>query len=374
MRSLILAVLVLVCGVLPLGAQETSALINEALDQRVELELNSTLPEAMRAITEKTGVPIEADRDVWQLLPWGEQTTVTASIKDATLRGALQAITQELGLRFVLADEAVELRPVPALKRLARRATVEELNALSLLTSTPFNQRQSSMRIGRLLEAVDQQLLELKSPYAIENRVLAIDELEVPVPRNATLADALDVIPTHTNATWYPWGQSVLVVQKTDPIRNQLQKTVTRRWEGVDVNQVLLELSQLSGVPFHIEPGAVGKIPPELRNIRLVLDNASIQQALENIAGFTGLGYVVNDEGVYLWNQQSQSAAGRDPIVGVVPLDNGMQAVITQSQVTPELRQYLEHKTREQLEKVREMMKDEGFRPATQPAAGNEDL
>ena len=41
---------------LPAPAQNTSALINEALDKLVKLDLDTTLPVAMRAIGEQTGV------------------------------------------------------------------------------------------------------------------------------------------------------------------------------------------------------------------------------------------------------------------------------------------------------------------------------
>src|SRR4051794_39366800 len=73
------------------AAPDTSALINEALDQPVKLELNTVLPKAMATIGDKTGVRIEADPAVWDLLPWGEQTNLKAKIENQTLRAALNA-------------------------------------------------------------------------------------------------------------------------------------------------------------------------------------------------------------------------------------------------------------------------------------------
>ena len=49
-----------------------------------------------------------------------------------------------------------------------------------------------------------------------------------------------------------------------------------------------------------------------------------------------------------------------------------MQVVLRESQVPADLREYIRHKTNQQFEKMREMMKEEGFKPtapATQPAA-----
>src|SRR5205823_2322310 len=118
-----------------------------------------------------------------------------------------------------------------------------------------------------------------------------------------------------------------------------------------------------------IEPGAIARVSPESRNIRLILDNVAIQQALESIMGFTGLAYTVTDKGVYVWNPSNTAAAGqREPTIGLVTLDNGIQVVLRESQVSPDMREYLKSKTDKQLEKVREMMKEEGFKPSTQPA------
>src|SRR6476659_2117682 len=66
------------------AAPDTSALINEALDQPVKLELNTVLPKAMATIGDKTSVKIEADPAVWELLPWGEQTNIKAKIENQT--------------------------------------------------------------------------------------------------------------------------------------------------------------------------------------------------------------------------------------------------------------------------------------------------
>jgi hypothetical protein len=360
-------------------AQDSSALINQALDKIYPLDLNTTLPIAMKAIGEQTGVRIEATPAVWDLLPWGDQTTITAKIEGKTLRDALDAIAGKLGLIVVLKDEAVELQPMPALARLGRRSTVQELGALDLLASTPANLASDRPTVGQLLEAVDQKLVDLKSSYAIENRAAdaARADQQLTVPRNATLMEALESLASGTRATWYPWGKSILIVSKEDQIRNQLGKTISIRYNGVDVSQVLAELSQRAGVDFTIEPGAIQRIPPEFRTIRLVLDNATIKQALENLAGFTGLGYAVNENGVYIWNQTNTTgAAARDPIVSMIPLDNGMTVLVPKSQIPPDMLEYIHQRTQRELDKVRQMMTEEGFKPTTRPttAPANNDL
>ncbi len=361
----------------PALGQNTSALINEALDKICPLDLNVTLPIAMKAIGEQTGVRIEAAPSVWELLPWGDQTTITAKIEGRTLRDALDAIAHKLGLIVVLKDEAVELQPMPALTRLGRRSTVQELSALDLLSSTPIGLAIDHPTVRQLLEAADQKLVDVKSPFAIENRAAdsARPDQQVFVPRNASLMDALESLAKETRATWYPWGKSIVIVPKEEQIRNLLGKTISIRYNGVDVSQVLAELSQRSGVEFTIEPGAIQRIPGEFRTIRLVLDNATIKQALENLAGFTGLGYIVNEHGVYVWNQSNNpTGTARDPIVGTIPLDNGVQAFLRQSEVPPDMLEYLHARTQRELQKIRQMMKEEGFKPTTRPTTTDSDL
>lgn len=360
-------------------AQDQSALIAQALDQPIRLELSATpLPVAMKQIGIQTGVKVQAVSSVWELLPWGDQTTINAKIENQTLRQSIEGITRKLGLTFVVKENYVELRPMPALARLARRATVAELQALDLLSSAPLGITGENIKVLELLEAVDKKLVESKSTYAVENRLgdRVTADRAITIPRNATLADGLEALSAQTSGTWYVWGKSVVILPKEEVIRNQLNKTITVRYEGVDVTQVLAELSARCGVDFVYEPGAIQRVPIEFRKVRLVLDNATIRQALESLAGFTGLGYVANDAGVYFWNATyGFGAAGRDPVMGSITLDNGITVFLRENQIPKDLRQYIEHRTSREFDKLRQMMKEEGFIPTTQPATKpNEDL
>src|SRR5262249_42325708 len=150
---------------------------------------------------------------------------------------------------------------------------------------TALEPGQDRMPVKQVLSKVDAKLVEGKSDFAVEDRTPdTIGNTPVAVARNDSLLDALEAIPQTTDATWYPWGRTILIRQKADYIRDRIQnKLTTRRFNGVDVGQVLSELQSIAGVDFVMEPGSVQKIPAESRNLRLVLDNASIAQALENI-------------------------------------------------------------------------------------------
>jgi hypothetical protein len=278
-------------------ASETSALINKQLDTQQKLTLDTTFPEAMQQITRETGVQLKADPVVWELLPWGEQTNIKAAIQNRTLRQGLTAITRKLGLEFSLGEESVQIKPMPALRRLGQRATVDELGVLSLMSETPLSLDHPTVK--QLLSAVNEKLAAMKSPFAVDDRATdAVQDQKINLAANATMADALEAITLQTTATWYPWGKSIVIVSKQEQIRSQLSKTITAHYTGVDVGQVLLELFQRAGVDFTVEPGAYEKIPAQSRSIQLLLDNASIQQSLESISGYTGLAFDITDKGV----------------------------------------------------------------------------
>src|ERR1043165_2239637 len=75
-------------------AQDSSALINKALDEQVKFtwEASPPLPKVMADISTQTGVRIKEDPLVWDLLPGGRDTTVKAKIENKTLREALEII------------------------------------------------------------------------------------------------------------------------------------------------------------------------------------------------------------------------------------------------------------------------------------------
>jgi hypothetical protein len=353
--------------------QDSSALINEALDKPVEVELKTTLPNALREIKSKTGVPIELAPGVLDLLPWGDQTNLNVKIANQTLRQAIAAIARTLGLTYVLTPESVELRPMPALQRLGRRATVDELKVLDLLASNPANLDNARPTVAALLEAVDKRLLELKSEFAVERRDsgnLVKEGQAVTVPRNSTLAEALDAIAKETPLAWGPWGHSVMVKPKEAWVRDQLDQRITRRFVAMDVGQVLSDLSDFGGIDLTIEPGAIQKIPAAARTITLEIENRSLEQVLQTIGGFTGLKHSINEHGVYLWNPAATTGgSSSDPVVAILPLpESGVEVMLRQSDLSDDLRQYIRYRRGKAIEKLREMMKEEGFVPTTQPA------
>jgi hypothetical protein len=366
------------------GAEDIAALINQELDKQVILDLDATFPQAMDAIEQKTHVRIEEDPVIYDLLPWGRDTAVKAKVKDKTLRDALDAITRKVGLRFALRDQGIEISPSPALRRLGQRANWDELQMLDLLSSTPIGLETDRPTVKRLIEAVDTKLVEIdkargpekKTGFAVENRIsdAVPQDKTVYVPRNASVADALESLHKETKGTWHPWDKNVMIVTKEEVTRRMLDKplSIIPGDRGMDVQQVLADVSNRTGVPFEYQPGVIAQLPPEARAIRGVLENAKGIQILGAISAATGLGYTIVDDHVVIAQPGAGGAAGaaaqpRDPAMIFIPMDNGMQILVPSSQVPDDVKQYLRFKTQRRIAELREAMKLEGFKPTPAP-------
>jgi hypothetical protein len=354
-------------------ASDSSALINEQLDKLVKFELNDIpLPQVFQSIERQTGVPVRPDDDVYAMLPWGRQTPITASVQNLPLRDALEAICGKLGLQFSLGDEAVLISPVPALKRIGGRATLNEIHAIDLLDRTPLGPDARSITLAELIDRIDKALVSVK-PDADKSKPLVVEFRPGDVPldrtitlsRNATLFDALNELHLQSRLTWYPWASAVVIVPKSDVVKNQLNRQVNLRYDGVDIAQIFQDLSKQTGIEFMIEPGALQRVAAEYRIINLLID-APVRQALETLQGRTGLGYVVTDDGVYIWNQSSTPAGGRGRVAALVPVEGVGFGLIHEDQLTPAARAKLKQVVSEKIELI-----EKALVPATQPTHHN---
>lgn len=357
-------------------APDSSALISEQLDQLIKLELNKTpLPQVFKTIEAQTGVPIRVTDDVYDILPWGAQTPITASLANLKLRDALDAIGSKSGLQFDLRDEFVECSPQPPLRRLGRRATLEELRTLDIVRTHAIESPSSASSLMDIAQLIDRELMKLEDARQGEKVRIVLEVRSSPkldlaatparLPRNATIQAALDVFDRQSPLTWYPWGDSIVLLPKQDVIQQLLDRTVTLRYDGVDINQVLQDLSRKTSVLFQIEPGAIQRVPPEFRIIKLNAD-ATIRQSLESLQGYTGLGYVVTDQGVYVWNQNSNPER-RGRVIATVTVGNA-SVLVYDDQLSDEAKAALKV---QQQNAVAELESTLTGRPTTQPEHHN---
>ena len=373
MRELPVAALLLAMALPRMAAaQDSSALMNKALDERVTLILDDKLPNVLLAIWQQTGVRLREDPIIWDLLPWGPDTRIqTRELKDVRLREALAVLTRKLGLVAVLREEFVEIQPMPALRRLPQRATLTELQALDLLASVPLGLGNERPTVRQLITAVDLKLEKQTTlDLAIENRLNdAFDQDRIVyVPRNATLMDALECLPRQTRATWYPWDRSIIIRTMEDHTRELLGRRLTIRIgeRGIDVLQLFREISTRTGVPFEYQPGVLQTIPPDARLVRGMLENATARSILDEVCGDKGIAYTIQDDRVYISTPSSLPA--RDQMIGFGRIGD-TELVIRESDLPPDVREYVRHLREQWIARMREQMRKEGFTPSSQPAA-----
>jgi hypothetical protein len=374
----------LACVALAQPAANSAALINAALDKPIAFKLdNSPLPKVLESIEDKTGVPVRVSNDAYNVLPYGTETPITATVEHLSLRDALAAIAGKLGLRVELRQEFVELVPHPALRRLGRRVTLQELRTLDVLSSRPIDLSKSeNANAMTLIRTVDASLATFDKELAakgqqpakivVEIRSAGGDDASAPaaavmLSRGATLLDALEAMAAQSKLTWYPWGDSVVVLPKRDVIRGLLERPISAHYDGVDVAQVLIDLAKKGGVEFSVEPGAIQRVPPEFRIVKLSAD-ASLRQVLEGLQGYTGLGYIVNDDGIYLWNQNSSppAAAGRGRVVATVTIAPGATALVREEDLSQAARDVIETKRKAAAQALEASLVPTG--PTTEPA------
>jgi type II secretory pathway component GspD/PulD (secretin) len=293
------------------GESQMDMLIAQALDQTTQIEFKEVpIREAVRQLSEKTGIPIEVEVNTVRFLPYGSDTRVTAAVRGQPLKDVLTAIVRPIGLVHAVEKGKVIVRPSKPLQRLAKRASWEDLTLLESLQSQPW----SSELFDRLkiqfqdapaddLQANRQQLRKLADSIGA-----------------GSAAEVLDLATDRFGWTWYPENNHVVVISKPKQIERQIERRVSLRYQESNLKDVLIDLAHQADTVLKLDPGVLAAIPGGMADrYSLSVDNATVRQALEIIAGQTGLGYVIDPDGIRITanvlgapSSTSQSAATAD--------------------------------------------------------------
>ena len=356
--------------------------VTQAADERLDLTMSdAAVPDVLARISALANLPVVVSPGTYELLPWGMQTTLPkVEFKNQTVGDALGTIAQRLGLTVHLEPDRVELLPMPALARLGRTSTLDELATLDLLSRRPLKGGTGRTTVKKLVDALDATLAGADAEAKAEGRepprvdvecrtpeggaVGASDSAALFIPRNATAAEALEALDRQTRLTWLPRGKTVVVMSRADQYRDRLTRPVNLKYDNVDVAQVLSDLSTKSGVPFRIYPGAVQAIPAAFRNVKILMENATVDQALQNLAGVSGLSWSLDDRGVFLWNKMETPPApegqtAKSQAVGILRMADGMELLIFENEVPDDLKKLYASKKSELFDRQRREMKQE---------------
>ncbi len=330
------------------GGDDWSALVEQALDQPTSLTFeNVPLADAFDQIVRDTGVEVSISQDTLDLLPYGRNTRLSAQIQNVSLREGLRQTAEPLGLVFAVRNRGIELIPTPALDRIGRRATWDELELLADLLKR--GDQDLSSRVDALMGQMRFEIAEADNASA-ELRAALLQTQE------ESLAKALSAVCDSMGWCWHPAGQAIVIVDKMD---QQLRTSVSLRQTSRKLIDVLQALGRAGRVRVGIEPDALAMLSLRTRqNFSIYVENKAFGDALQLVSATTGLGYRVDPDGIMFYRPSvesqdsqasdkpagvsSQSQGSGNPYVGKILLPEGadgtrVELLLRESDLTPEV-------------------------------------
>ncbi len=368
MKSLGAAVLGLFLAAVAPAVMDQRALIEQALDEpgRITLE-NTRLGDAIAEITRQTGVRVDMPPEVMRLVPHGADTLIQrVQIANMPLRQGLHELFAPLGMLVEVREDHVAVIPSEGIRCLGRAPTWEELDLLARLTALQPGTDETDLA---KLRAMVQFQVTVFEPWP---RLAAAIQT---VGAGAGV-DVLHTACRNLGWAWCPSDQRILITGREQQVRRMLQQPVSLRMNNRALADVLLALGRAVHVAVRFEPGSLAALPAAVqRNFSLNVQNESAETVLEKVAAYTGLGYLLDPDGVLFFApgsappasaSQPQAAeaigpgSGNDPYVGkvVVQLEGGktIEWLIRRSELPPDLRERREQDVREAFEALRRQM------------------
>jgi hypothetical protein len=342
--------------------------VEEALDEKTDLDVrDQNILAAFDDLTRQTGVRVLVDEGTLDRLPYGEQTKLTARIKGATLREGLKALLHPIGLVFEVRSGAVYVAASPPLQRIVGRASWDDLDLLRRLNETPWS--------DQLWNDLPVQFRDAGSDEKISKETLG--KLARGIGAGSA-AEVLEHACGQQGWTWYPAGKKTVVLSRASQIKRQLDRRVSLRFFRTPLSDVLLDLGREANVLIKIEPGVIASLPAQIaQSFSLMVENTSVRQGLEVIAGTTGLGFIIESDGIRITANplasESTGAPGQvpagtpspaqtNPAVGMVTMrgENGAPDIsffVRESDIGPDLMAARKRKIEEAVNAIRKALK-----------------
>ncbi|HTV46852.1 MAG TPA: hypothetical protein VMG59_00280 [Phycisphaerae bacterium] len=330
---------------------------------------NVSLTDAFSAIARSAHISIEVEQSVYNCLPYGDDTIIDVAFRDVPLQTALQKIMDELCLSMAVSNQHVVIEPSEALVRIGRRATWNELDLLHKLNQVVQSQCTGdwSRDLQKLLDQPDIDVV--LSPTDASERAMAISNVQAQLP--CPIAQSLDAYTQSLHMIWYLSDNRIFIQPGSEWIRQQLSRPIILKQSNVPLQQVVSELSMLSGVDFRPQPGLYLAVP----TVNVDSNDGTILQTLDALSGATGITYQIMDDYVLLdvVNNNSSSTPNhevnqQDPVVGMIPIPTGVGSLqfdyfVHASDVPPSLLAQLHAKAQEVISSIAS-----GTVPTTHPA------
>ena len=281
-------------------------LVEQVLDQKIDgIQIADVpLPDALEQLGEKTGLRFELSAEAIDWMPYGEQTRVTIDLADVRVRDGLRRMFAGLGLSMQVEQDAVVIAASPALERLGRRMTIDEIRLLTNLAGAKWSELAAESRplhvVGPGVDA------SIESAIGKAPGDTALEQLE-----NASRAG---------DWCWVPGNGAILAYSHVEDVRRRLEWPIDLDYQGVPLDEILLDLGKRVGVTMFFEPGVLTRIQATSRSVDLIHRGTTVRQTLELICGRTGMAYTLNADGVRIGSTATPAAAQRPGAGRIVAL------------------------------------------------------
>lgn len=283
-----------------LWAQMSAGMLEKQLDTPVTFEVrDKPIGEVFAKLSRESNVRFIVQPDTLAALPYGEQTRMDLRVPNVTLRKALPQILHPHGLTWKTQGDAVLIVPTDALYRINRRATFDEILLLGTLFTRTVTQAPADVPTVDILRTVtNAPALTLVLPDELLGEASELARRRAAQVLPASPAEWLDMLCGETY-TWYLTGDRITVLERSAQLRRQLQRRVSLRYQNTRLVTVLLDLANVARTKLSLSPGALAMLPADVRSdFTLMMEDATIAQALEVISGATGLEFSLGSEGI----------------------------------------------------------------------------
>ena len=343
-------------------SSDLRTLIEQALNEPVPITLeDTTLGEAIQQLAEQTGIDIVMRPEVMNLAPHGAETPVQkVNIPHKSVREGLTAIFSRLGMTFIVRGDHVEIVPTEALYGLGRTPTWVELDTLAALAATHLG---TDMQALAKLESGVQFQVDRPDSWRLLSEAM----------RRVGAGPGDEVLTIACGELGWAWtlsGEQITITSMGDEIRRRLQQPISLRTQERPLFEVMQVLADHINVDIHADPGALASLPEHLQHgFSLTVYDKPGEEVLDTIAGYTGLGYLIEPDGVLFYNPRTdrprtavedarpQAAGASDPYVAslAISLDDGtsIRWLIRLSELPEDLRQMRERDLQKAFDAVR---------------------
>jgi hypothetical protein len=351
----------------PAAAQRGGVSIQQALDRPITLNISSAvIGDVFKKLTEASGVKFAVPDEALDALPYGDQTRMRVNLDNITLRKALTPMLAPQALQWTIEEDSVRILPSEALYRMCRRPSYEELQVLGALHAVTLQPPDKGgdvlVQLRKLTE--DKELKIAFHPTG--DREAALKRAERALP--ATPAQYLDMLCHGQGWTWYLSGDEIVIVDRTRQIERQLQRRVSLQYQGAKIVNVLDDMCRKGRLQLEMDPGVLSLLPADMQsNFNLLMTDATIAQALQVIAGVTGLKFTRTSEGIRVEasealtkRAESQPARKRPPFFVKMTLPSaggvGMEVYWTPDELPDDLIDAIQDQKGEFMKQLRESL------------------